>query len=183
MNIEKLREKVSFEKYVEIAKTLNMDFYADQGLLNYYFGETGTIYVPKVLYNFTSPFYRKFQKEIAEEYPKFSFDDIVIIHYAGPGFRPWQASFGEEEYRILSKGNLLDIMAAKGYILDDVYMKILKKWWDTAENTPVYEKLLLDMSLKKNELLEQWMDALTDAKEYRIGYRIMRILRKITGKS
>jgi hypothetical protein len=107
----------------------------------------------------------------------------VIIHYAGPGFRPWQASFGEEEYRILSKGNLLDIMAAKGYILDDVYMKILKKWWDTAENTPVYEKLLLDMSLKKNELLEQWMDALTDAKEYRIGYRIMRILRKITGKS
>jgi lipopolysaccharide biosynthesis glycosyltransferase len=183
MNIEKLRKELSFERYVEIAKSLNMNFYADQGLLNYYFGENGTIYVPKVIYNFTSPFYRKFRNAIVDEYPEFTFDDIVIIHFAGPGFRPWQASFSEEEYRILSKGNLLDIMATKGYILDDVYMDILKKWWDIAKNTPVYNKLLLEMSLKKNEILEQWLDVLAESKEYRIGYRIMRMLRKITGKS
>lgn len=183
MNIDKLRKELSFEKYVEIAKSLNMNFYADQGLLNYYFGENGTIYVPKAIYNFTSPFYRKFKKEIVSENPEFTFDDIVIIHFAGPGLRPWQASFSSEEYRVLSKGNLLDIMASKGYILDDVYMAILKKWWDIAKKTPVYKELQLGMSLKKNELMGQWMDALLESKEYRLGYRIMRRVRKIMGKS
>lgn len=181
MNIKRLREEMSFEKYVEIAKSLNMNFYADQGLLNYYFGKEGTIYVPKVLYNFTSPFYRKFKKEILQNNPNFSFDDIVIIHFAGPGLRPWQANFSGEEYEKLSKGNVLDIIASKGFILDEVYLAILKKWWETAKMTPVYNELLLGMSMKKSELMTEWLEAVIDAKEYQLGYRIMRTLRKLKG--
>lgn len=179
MNIMRLREELSFERYVKIAKSLNMNFYADQGLLNYYFGKDGTIYVPKVIYNFTSPFYRKFKKEILQDNPNFSFDDIIIIHFAGPGLRPWQANFSNEEFEKLSKGNVLDIIASKGYILDETYLAIQRKWWEIASDTPVYEELLNGMYKKKSEIFETWIEALLESKEYRWGHRILKNIRKI----
>lgn len=177
MNIEKLRNEVDFSVYEAAAKELNWDFYADQGLLNYKFGKNGTKFVEKQKYNFTTPFYRKFRKELEEQ--NFSFDDIVIIHFAGPGIRPWQALITDEEFVQYKSANLLDIFANKGYIIDKLYVDLHQIWWKYAKNTPVYEELEIEMLKQKSDILTELMLAIAETNDYRIGNRIMHLVRKI----
>lgn len=180
MNLDKIRAEYSFQRYVEEGKKLGMNFYADQGLLNHLFGDCGTKYVEKQLYNFTSPFYRKYKSEVDAQ--GFSMEDIVIIHFAGPGIRPWQAYFDEQDKRLLEEKNLRDISAASGFILDDIYMELQRRWWECASKTNVYRNLLNDMYRKKSEIWAAILDKTIHTKDYEFGYRIMKILRKVTGK-
>ena len=179
-NIKKMRENnITFETYVELAEKLNGNFYLDQGLLNEMFGTTGTKYVWKQKYNFTCPFYRKYREEVQKETPGFSLDDIVVLHYPGPGIRPWQACLAKEEFERLKKNGLLDIFAMKGYIIDDLYIEVLEKWWAFAKNTPVYEELLTDMFRMKSSIYEQVLLATVNTKAYRLGNSILRIPKKV----
>lgn len=176
MNLEKIRAEYTFDSYVQLAKKLNMNFYADQGLLNTLFGENGTKYVSKQLYNFTSPFYRKFRAEIDRE--GFCLDDIVILHFAGPGIRPWQAYFDENDIALLGEKNLLQVAAAAGYILDDTYMELQERWWHAASQTNVYDDLKNSMYYMKSNIYEQILKKAVETKDYTIGYKIMSLIRR-----
>lgn len=177
-DMKKMRKDITFEKYVDLAEKLNGNFYQDQGLLNEMFGDTGTRYVSKQKYNFTCSFYRKFKNEIVKETPDFTLDDIVIMHYAGPGIRPWQVRFEKEDEKLLQKKNVLDMFSLKGYIVDELYLSLVKRWWKVAENTPVYQILLNQMYQKKSEIYREIFEVAVDSKDYSIGYSIMKKLRK-----
>lgn len=178
-NMPKMREDISFETYCKLATELKGDYYLDQGLLNYQFAQNGTKYVWKEKYNFTCPFYRKFEKEIKKIFPQFSFEDVVIMHFAGPGIRPWELRMDKQEYMQLSKKNLLKIFADNNYIIDDVYVHFLQKWWEIAAKTPFYEELLHAMYQSKMQIFYKILCEIMDSKEYEIGYRIMKLPRMI----
>jgi lipopolysaccharide biosynthesis glycosyltransferase len=176
MDLDRLRSEISFETYRKLADSLDGQFYADQGLLNAQFGENGTKYLPKKRYNFTCSFYRKFKDTLNQQ--GFQLDDIVIIHFAGPGIRPWQARWDADDRKLFGRNNLQDVAAASGYLLDEVYYKLQEKWWRAAEKTPGYEQLLNDMYRQKCAILTSILDKTMETREYRFGYRILKILRK-----
>ena len=179
-NISKMRkENITFTTYAELAKELNGNFYQDQGLLNALFGEHGTKYVEKYKYNFTCPFYRKFKQEISLLDSKFTLDDIVVLHYAGPGIRPWLWKIGQAEYERLKKKDLLKFFALKGYIIDDLYMQLQTKWWDTAECTDVYQEIEMTMFEKKSRIYEEVLDIVADSNDYKVGMKMMNAVRTI----
>lgn len=180
MNLKKMREDgITLETYRTLAQQLDGNYYLDQGLLNELFAEKGTKYVWKQKYNFTCPFYRKFRKKLKTEMPDYALDDVTVMHFAGPGLRPWQASISREEFEQLKKKNLLDIFAANGWIIDEIYICFLEKWWDFASRTPYAKELTADMNEKKNEMYAKVLGAVIDSKEYSLGYRLMRLPRKI----
>lgn len=179
-NIKKMRENhISFETYVELAKKLNGNFYLDQGLLNEMFGETGTRYVWKQKYNFTCPFYRKYREEIKKEMPKFSLEDVVVLHYPGPGIRPWQALLTEDDFLNLKKGKLLNVFAMRGYIIDELYISVLERWWEIAEKTPVYDELLKDMYRMKSKIYEDVLLAVGETKAYQLGNILLNFPKRV----
>ena len=179
INMEKMRQDITFETYRKLVDQLHGDFYLDQGLLNYQFAENGTKYVWKEKYNFTCPFYRKYENQIQSVLPGFSIDDVVVMHFAGPGLRPWEAQIDDEEYKRLNKKNLLDIFAANGCIIDELYIHFLSKWWEYAKKVPMYQELLFEMYRKKCEIYTTVLGRVIDTKEYHIGYKIMKNIRKI----
>lgn len=180
MNLKKIREDgITLETYRTLAQKLNGDYYLDQGLLNELFAEKGTKYVWKQKYNFTTPFYRKFKEKLKSEMPDYTLDDVTVMHFAGPGLRPWQAEITIEEFVQLNKKNLLDIFAANGWIIDEIYIRFLEKWWDFAGRTPYAKELNAEMNKKKNEIYAKVLGEVIDSKEYSLGYRIMRLPRKI----
>jgi lipopolysaccharide biosynthesis glycosyltransferase len=174
-NMDKMRRDISFETYVALAQKLDGNFYQDQGLLNAQFGENGTKYLPKQMYNFTCAFYRKYKKELE---PDFRLEDAVIIHFPGPGIRPWQARWEANDRKMLGRNNLQDVAASDGYLLDEVYYTLQEKWWRAAEKTTCYEQLLNEMYRKKCEIITSILDKTMETREYRYGYRILKILRK-----
>lgn len=179
-NIKKMRENhISFESYVELAEKMNGNFYLDQGLLNEMFGETGTKYIWKQKYNFTCPFYRKYREEIMKETPGFSLDDIVVLHYPGPGIRPWQALLTQEDFANLKKCQLLDAFAMRGYIIDELYISVLERWWKFAEKTPVYDELLTEMYRMKSKIYEDVLLAVTETKGYQLGNRLLKLPKRV----
>ena len=180
MNLKKMRKDgITFDTYRKLAEQLNGNYYMDQGLLNELYAENGTKYVWKQKYNFTCPFYRKFREKLKTEMPDYTLEDVTVMHFAGPGLRPWQASISREEFEQLKKRNLLDIFAANGCIIDEVYIHFLEKWWDFAERTPYAKELTADMNAKKNEIYAKVLGAVIDSKEYSLGYSLMRLPRKI----
>lgn len=179
-DIAKMRENnITFETYVGLAEKLNGNFYQDQGLLNELFGDNGTKYVWKQKYNFTPAFYRKYKAEVLKEMPSFSLDDVVVMHYPGPGIRPWQAQISREEYKLWKDNMLLDLFSIKGYAVDDIYIHMLEKWWECAIETPVFEELQKKMFESKGKLLEKVLLATVNTKAYRIGSKITGILKNI----
>ena len=133
----------------------------------------------KQKYNFTTPFYRKFKEKLKSEMLDYTLDDVTVMHFAGPGLRPWQAEITREEFAQLNKKNLLDIFAANGWIIDEIYIRFLEKWWDFAGRTPYAKELNAEMNKKKNEIYAKVLGEVIDSKEYSLGYRIMRLPRKI----
>lgn len=180
-DMNKMRKDISLETYRLLTKRLNKDFYLDQALLNEQFKKDGVKYIWKQKYNFTCPFFRKYETRIMDELPSYSFDDIVIVHFAGPGIRPWQMLISHDELENLNKKNLLDLFSAKGYILDELYIGFLEKWWEYAEKTPCYEELFKEMQQKKNDIYSEILTAAVDSKEYSIGYFLLQIPRRIKG--
>lgn len=179
MNLKKFREDITFETYREIAERLNGNFYMDQELLNIQFAESGTKYVEKYLYNFTAPFYRKFKKDILKKRTDFDLSEVVIIHFAGPGIRPWQIRIFEEDMKLLGKKNLLEVAAAKGYVIDRLFYEMQNMWWDIAQKTPIYDELKNDMQCNKSDFYAKMIDALAESKEYTIGYKLLRNIRNL----
>lgn len=177
-DMEKMRRDITFDTYVKLAEKLHGDYYQDQGLLNAQFGDTGTKYVWKQKYNFTCAFYRKYQDAVQKELPGFTVDDAVVLHYPGPGIRPWQAAFSREEYEQLRDNGVLELLAMQGFIVDDLYMKLLTIWWDYAKKTPVYEELQSDMYRMKSELLEKTLLATVHTTSYKIGRKIVRLIKR-----
>lgn len=178
-NLKQMRGTITFETYRSLAERMEEGYYMDQGLLNELFGKDATKYVWKQRYNFTCPFYRKFKKQIETEDASFTLDDVVVMHYTGPGIRPWEAEFTPEEIEGIKKKNLRDIFASNGILLDDLYFRFLSKWWEHAANTPVYEELKHDMYESKSRILSDALLKTIDTKEYAVGYRILRLARKI----
>ncbi len=177
-DMEKMRKDITFETYVKLSERLHGDYYQDQGLLNAQFAEHGTKYVWKQKYNFTCAFYRKYQDAVQKELPGFTVDDAVVLHYPGPGIRPWQAAFSREEYEQLRDNGVLELLAMQGFIVDDLYMKLLTIWWDYAKKTPVYEELQSDMYRMKSELLEKTLLATVHTTSYKIGRKIVRLIKR-----
>ena len=177
-DMEKMRRDITFDTYVKLAEELHGDYYQDQGLLNAQFGDTGTKYVWKQKYNFTCAFYRKYKDAVQKELPGFTVDDAVVLHYPGPGIRPWQAVFSGEEYEKLRDEGVLELLAMQGFIVDDLYMKLLTIWWDYAKKTPVYEELQSDMYRMKSEILEKTLLATVHTTSYRIGRKIVRLIKR-----
>lgn len=178
-DMEKMRRDISLKTYQALTKKLSSDFYLDQALLNAQFAKDGVKYVWKQKYNFTCPFYRKFADKIKKEMPSYTLEDIVVVHFAGPGIRPWQMCLTEEELKRLDKKNLLDFFAMKGYLIDKLYVHFLEMWWHYAEKTPCYEWLLFDMEKKKNQIYSEVLRAVMDSNEYKIGYNLLQIPRRI----
>lgn len=178
-NMPKMRQDISFETYCKLADQLEGDYYFDQGLLNHEFSESGTQYVWKEKYNFTCSFYRKYKEEIRNIFPKFTFDDVVIMHFPGPGIRPWEMSISQEEYRQMKEEGILPFLASQNYIIDDVYVFFLNKWWEFARKTMCYEELLQGMYQKKSEIYANALVAAINSKDYGIGHRVMKLPRKI----
>lgn len=178
-DMEKMRRDISLKTYQALTKKLSSDFYLDQALLNAQFAKDGVKYVWKQKYNFTCPFYRKFADKIKKEMPSYTLEDIVVVHFAGPGIRPWQMCLTEEELKRLDKKNLLDFFAMKGYLIDKLYVHFLEMWWHYAEKTPCYEWLLFDMEKKKNQIYSEVLRAIMDSNEYKIGYNLLQIPRRI----
>ncbi|MGN0141789.1 MAG: glycosyltransferase family 8 protein [Roseburia sp.] len=178
-NMAKMREDITFETYRKLTEKLEDGYYMDQGILNEQFGADGTKYVWKQKYNFTCPFYRKYKKEILGINPEYTLEDVVVMHFTGPGIRPWEARITGKEFASLSRQNLMEIFASQGYILDDLYIAFLEKWWKAAEATPFYEELLTEMYATKNEILEKVLMAVADSREYRLGHRILKLPRAI----
>ncbi|MDD6157384.1 MAG: glycosyltransferase family 8 protein [Lachnospiraceae bacterium] len=184
-NMEKMRRDITFDTYTDLAKKLRGEFYQDQGLLNAQFGDDGTKYVWKQKYNFTCAFYRKYMEEVLKEDPDFSLNDVVVLHYPGPGIRPWQALITQEEYERFVKNNLLELFSLKGYLIDELYVEVQRKWWDFAERTPVYADLLAEMNRSKSLILEEVLIAAVNAKDYQLGKKILkipRIIKKVCGR-
>ncbi len=177
-NMQKMRRDISFKTYVELAQKLDGNFYQDQGLLNELFGESGTKYVWKQIYNFTCAFFRKYGREIQREMQDFSIDDVVIFHYPGPGIRPWQAFFEKKEYETLKNNGVLEIFSSQGYIIDDLYMRILEKWWDYASRTPVFSELKMNMLICKNSIMQENLTLLANTKAYRLGRNLLAVPKK-----
>ena len=178
-DMEKMRRDISLKTYQALTKRLSSDFYLDQALLNAQFAKDGVKYVWKQKYNFTCPFYRKFADKIKKEMPSYTLEDIVVVHFAGPGIRPWQICLTEEELKRLDKKNLLDFFAMKGYLIDKLYVYFLEMWWHYAEKTPCYEWLLFNMEKKKNQIYSEVLMAVIESKEYKIGYNLLQIPRRI----
>lgn len=178
-DMEKMRRDISLKTYQALTKRLSSDFYLDQALLNAQFAKDGVKYVWKQKYNFTCPFYRKFADKIKKEMPSYTLEDIVVVHFAGPGIRPWQMCLTEEELKRLDKKNLLDFFAMKGYLIDKLYVHFLEMWWHYAEKTPCYEWLLFNMEKKKNQIYSEVLMAVIESKEYKIGYNLLQIPRRI----
>lgn len=179
-DIGKMRENhITFETYVNLAEQLNGDFYQDQGLLNELFGDSGTKYVWKQKYNFTCAFYRKYKTEVLKEMPDFSVDDVVVMHYPGPGIRPWQIRILEEDMQLLEKKNLEAVAASKGYEIDRLFFEMQNKWWNIAEKTPVYEELLESAQQRKLDFYRKMTESLADSKEYSLGYKVLKRVRAI----
>lgn len=177
-DMEKMRADITFDTYVKLAEKLNGDYYQDQGLLNAQFGDTGTKYVWKQKYNFTCAFYRKYKEEVIKELPGFNIGDAVVLHYPGPGIRPWQAMITREEFEQFKSNGVLELLAMQGYIVDELYMKLLTIWWDYASKTPVYEELLHGMYRMKSELLEKTLLATVNTTSYKLGRKIVRIIKR-----
>lgn len=178
-DMDKMREDIALKTYRGLLHELGENYYQDQALLNAKFAKDGVKYVWKQKYNFTCPFYRKFEKEIKREMPEYSLDDVVIVHFAGPGIRPWQMRMSLEELKRLSERGVPDFFAAKGYLLDGLYVRFLERWWNYAGKTPCYEELLTDMQREKAEICSGVLLAVADSKEYRVGRFLLRIPKKL----
>lgn len=178
-DMEKMRRDISLKTYQALTKKLSSDFYLDQELLNAQFAKDGVKYVWKQKYNFTCPFYRKFADKIKKEMPSYTLEDIIVVHFAGPGIRPWQMCLTERELKQLDKQKLLDFFAMKGYLIDKLYVHFLEMWWHYAEKTPCYEWLLFNMEKKKNQIYSEVLMAVIESKEYKIGYNLLQIPRRI----
>ena len=179
-DIAKMRENhITFETYVDLAEKLNGNFYQDQGLLNELFGDTGTKYVWKQKYNFTCAFYRKYKVEVLKEMPDFSLEDIVVMHYPGPGIRPWQIQLSEKDMQLLEKKNLSDVAASKGYEIDRLFFEMQKVWWNIAKETPIYEELIESSLPRKIGFYTKLTESLVDSKEYSLGYKLLKNVRTI----
>lgn len=180
-DMKRMREDITLDTYRILTQKMEKDFYLDQALLNEQFAKDGVKYVWKQKYNFTCPFYRKYKKQVQKELPDYSMEDIVIVHFAGPGIRPWQMRMGAKELKRLDQKNLLEVFAASGYLLDELYIGFLERWWKFAEKTPDYEQVLSDMQQKKNEIFTEVLMNVVCSKEYTMGHRLLRIPRKIKG--
>ncbi len=179
-NMEKMRKDITFETYKKLAETLT-DYYMDQGLLNELFGREGTEYVSKQKFNFTCPFYRKFKEKLRKEYPSYSPEEVVVMHFTGPGIRPWEAEISDEEFTTMEQRGMLPVFAQNGMIIDALYIRFLKRWWDYASRTPFYEELKRDMLSHKNKIYFKVLESAFSSKDYRIGNSIMKLPRKLRG--
>jgi hypothetical protein len=146
------------------------------------FAKNGTKYIWKQKYNMTASFYRRMKNEIETEIPDFTLDDVSIIHFAGPGIRPWQALFTNEEYKKFEETGFLDYFEMEGYIVDSIYMTFHQQWWECAKTTPVYECLVTHMYEKKCGILLQTIEKMTNCNDYKLGRKIMRTVRMIRRK-
>ncbi len=178
-DMEKMRRDISLGTYQALTEKLGSDFYLDQALLNAQFAKDGVKYVWKQKYNFTCPFYRKFAEKIKKEMPSYSLEDVVIVHFAGPGIRPWQMEITKEELNRLDTEGLLDFFAVKGFLIDRLYVHFLQMWWHYAQNTPCYEELLFEMEKKKNEIFTEVLLTVAESKEFKMGRKLLQIPRKI----
>lgn len=177
-NMVKMREDITFDTYKKLAETMT-DYYMDQGLLNELFGKKETKYVWKQKFNFTCPFYRKFKEKLAKEDPSYSINDVVVMHFTGPGIRPWEAEFSKDEYDSMKQKGMLPVFAQNSWLIDDLYLHFLTQWWDYATRTPFYGEMKADMLAMKNKMYFKTLETAFMSKDYRLGNAMMKLPRKL----
>ena len=68
-----------------------------------------------------------------------------------------------------------------GYIIDELYINALEKWWTFAMSTPVYEELMANMYQMKSTIFEKTLVAMANTKSYKLGNQILKLPKKIKG--
>lgn len=147
LNCKKMRaifpDTECLQKFIQSA---GIDYLFDQGLLNYIYAKN-SILITSSVYNFRLGYYLKNCPDVLGN---IRMDDVKLIHYSGEitPYKPWDLCFTDDEIEKyeLTAGN------AEYQVLFSVRREInenAKIWWEYAANTPVYEELLSEMTVKK----------------------------------
>ena len=154
MNLNKFRENITLEHYDRAYKSCEQAGYQvfyDQGLLNYmYFDKC--IYLSSMDYNFRYSIPIQYERRLDKnrEYKK------AIIHYTGmcQPYKPWDLMLEDEDIEKFGKVPFANKYFYVNYELNE----FLKKWWEYAEETPIYESVFGKMKVKQKWFKRNLLD-------------------------
>ncbi len=145
MNLKRFREKnitiQTYNKAYTACENAGFKIFYDQGLLNYMFYDK-TKYFSSMDYNFrySIPIQNARRLEENREYKK------AIIHYTGmcQPYKPWDLKLTEDEVETFGTMPFSDDYFYVNKELND----LCNIWWDYAKETPIYDQVYYEMSIK-----------------------------------
>ena len=145
MNLELFRKNITIDKYNQAYNTCvkqGIPVFYDQGLLNYMFFDK-TLYFSSMDYNFrySIPIDYKNRLDNNRVYKK------AIIHFTGmkQPYKPWDLMFDENDIKQFGSVPFKDNFFYVSAELND----LMKKWWEYAEQTPIYAQVYNEMMIKR----------------------------------
>lgn len=154
MNLDMFRKNITLDDYNRAYKACekaNMEIFYDQGLLNYMFYDK-TKYCSSMDFNYrySIPIQNKKRLEPGREYKK------SVIHYTGmcQPYKPWDLMLEDEDIEKFG-----DVPFSNKYFYVNKELNVLlKRWWEYAEKTPIYEEVLANMKIKQKWFRRNLMD-------------------------
>ena len=145
MNLELFRKNITIDKYNQAYNTCvkqGIPVFYDQGLLNYMFFDK-TLYFSSMDYNFrySIPIDYKNRLDHNRVYKK------AIIHFTGmkQPYKPWDLMFDENDIKQFGSVPFKDNFFYVSAELND----LMKRWWEYAEQTPIYAQVYNEMMIKR----------------------------------
>ncbi len=158
MNLELFRKNVTIDDYnhaYESCEKSGFEIFYDQGLLNYMFYDK-TLYFSSMDYNYRFSIPKQYENRLEEgrEYKK------SVIHFTGmcQPYKPWDLMLEEAD---IEKFGEVPFSSEYFYVSHELD-SLLRKWWDYARNTPVYDDLYSQMKIKQKWFKRQLMDFMLD---------------------